>query len=150
MFLTPVRTGIRYVIFVLLASVGYPFHPSRLLVVVPFVALCGHTTGMFLFANAYTAAVTSKKNRTFKIIILDAVYATAMCLSSFVSCHILKRFEFIGGFVICLILSVLNDIHILFFVDDLCQSHKEETQDMAKYDPSRKIIFKENRMQSQR
>ena len=135
MFLTPVCTGIQYIIYVLLTSVGYPFHPGLFLVVVPFVALCGHTTGMFLFANAYTAATTSEKNRTFKIIILGAVYATAMCLSSFVSGHILERFGFIGGFVICLILSVLNGIYILFFVEDPCQSHnKKETQDMHEDD----------------
>ena len=90
---------------------------------------------MFLFANAYTAVPTSEKSKTFQIIILGAVYATAMCLSSFVSGRVLERFGFIGGFVICLILSVLSGFYILFFVEDPCQSHnEEETQDMHEDD----------------
>ena len=119
MFLTPVCTGVQYIICSLLTSLAYPFDPRLFLLIAFIISLCGYYSGQFLFATSYVAAVTSQKDRTFQIVILDIFYSLAVCLASFTSGYILKNLGFTWAYLICLILSVFNGLFILLFVEDL-------------------------------
>ena len=119
MFLTPVCTGVQYIICSLLTSLAYPFDPRLLLLIAFIISLCGYLSGHFLFATSYVAAVTLQKERTFQIVILDMFYSGAVCLASFTSGYILENLGFTWAYLICLILSVLNGLFVLLFVEDL-------------------------------
>ena len=124
MFLTPFCTGIQHIICIILTRFAYPFHPSLLLLTAPFLSLCGSYSGNFFFATSYVAAVTSEKDRTFQIVIVDAFFSVAVCVASFTSGYILENLGFTWAYSICLILVILNGVCILLFVKDIDASFR--------------------------
>ena len=118
MFITPVFTGIYFIILIILTSLRESFHPALVLASVPFAAACGEFSGASTLASSYIAMVTDPKDRTFRLAFASAAFSFAAFLFGIVSGYLLNWVGYIGVFVVCLILCVLNGLYLLMFVSD--------------------------------
>ena len=118
MYLNPILSGIQSVVGIILTNLGQTFNTAFLLLAIPLVAFGGDYSGILMFCCSYISDTIPKKDRTFRINLLDGAYSLASALSALVSGFIIQRLGYTGGFVISLIVSVLNVIYLALFVPD--------------------------------
>ena len=119
MFLTPIFTGIQYIVLIVLTSLGRTFHPALFLVSVPFSSACGTHSGAMMLGCSYVSTVTTEKDRSFRLAFVSGAFSFSACLVAFVSGYLITWMGYRGVFVTCVIINVLNVLYLIFFVSDV-------------------------------
>ena len=118
MYLNPILSGVQSIVGIILKNSGETFNTALLIFAIPIVAFGGDYSGALTFSCSYLADTIPEKDRTFRINLLNGAYSFASALFSLVSGFIILRLGYTGGFLISLIINVINVIYLALFVPD--------------------------------
>ena len=116
MFLTPLSQLIQCVAFLLIVSKGIRFPTWLILIAGPIPGLVGDVSSLYVFTHAYIADITTEKQRTMRINLLEAASLSAGLCATVSSGHIIQRFGYVGIFVTSTGLLVLAIIYLIVVV----------------------------------
>ena len=116
MFLSPVSQLIQTLAFIMIIINGLDFPTWALLLVGPIPSLVGDISGLYVLTGSYIADITTEKNRTMRITLLEATGTMAGLLATISSGFIIERFGYMGIFVTDTGLLVLALLYLVFCV----------------------------------
>ena len=116
MFLSPVSQLVQAVAFLAIALTGLRFSTWHLLVVGGIPGIVGDISGLYVLTTSYISDITTEKNRTPRLTLLEAATMVSGVAATVSSGLIIESFGYVGIFVVNIGLSILALIHLTFFV----------------------------------